>query len=463
MLNEPKADGVIAADVMGRTVEAPPDEVVRRLTKINAALVERLENRIDQQASAYSLFQTAIGLEGQVRQRTAELKTALDELERSNAELVKAKEAAEKANSSKTRFLAAAGHDLLQPLYAAQLSISTLAETQTSGECAALCRQIDRALVTIEAYLRSILDISKLDAGVITPEIQCVSLSDIFQSLDSDFRPIVERKNLKLRFRPTDLVVSSDPILLRRVLQNLVSNAARYTRTGGVLIGARLRGDQARIEVTDTGVGIEPQEIERVFEEFHRATSTDAPRTGEGLGLGLSIVRRMTQALDHRIEVRSRVGRGSRFAVVAPIAWGDSPRAADLVLVDLGARERPDGPPHPAGGKRSGRAGGDALAAHAMGRARHRGERPRRCARDADGRAAAGRDCRRLPPRPRREWPASDHARAPDDGRRNSKRRRHRRPGRGNDRTCARGRVRDDAQAREARAAQGSADASAIE
>lgn len=338
MLNEPKADGVIAADVMGRTVEAPPDEVVRRLTKINAALVERLENRIDQQASAYSLFQTAIGLEGQVRQRTAELKTALDELERSNAELVKAKEAAEKANSSKTRFLAAAGHDLLQPLYAAQLSISTLAETQTSGECAALCRQIDRALVTIEAYLRSILDISKLDAGVITPEIQCVSLSDIFQSLDSDFRPIVERKNLKLRFRPTDLVVSSDPILLRRVLQNLVSNAARYTRTGGVLIGARLRGDQARIEVTDTGVGIEPQEIERVFEEFHRATSTDAPRTGEGLGLGLSIVRRMTQALDHRIEVRSRVGRGSRFAVVAPIAWGDSPRAADLVLVDSWAR-----------------------------------------------------------------------------------------------------------------------------
>ena len=126
MLKDADRDGLIAAEIMGRTVRAAPGEIVQRLTKINAALVERLENRIDQQASAYSLFQTAIGLEAQVRERTAELKRALLELERSNGALVSAKEAAEKANSSKTRFLAAAGHDLLQPLYAAQLSMSTL-------------------------------------------------------------------------------------------------------------------------------------------------------------------------------------------------------------------------------------------------------------------------------------------------------------------------------------------------
>ena len=338
MLNDAGEDGFIAADIMGRTIRAKPSEIVQRLTKINAALVERLENRIDQQASAYSLFQTAIGLEAQVRERTAELKRALLELERSNVALSSAKEAAEKANSSKTRFLAAAGHDLLQPLYAAQLSISTLVDLQADPAAAKLCRQVDRALVTIEAYLRSILDISKLDAGVVTPEFQSVRLSDMFQSLDSDFRPIVERKQLKLRFRPTDLAVRSDPVLLRRVLQNLVSNATRYTSEGGVFVGVRLRGDQVRIEVTDTGVGVAPGEIERIFEEFHRAHAGDIGQNGEGLGLGLSIVRRMSQALDHRVEVRSNPRRGSRFTVVAPLAEPDAPRSADFVLVENWAR-----------------------------------------------------------------------------------------------------------------------------
>ncbi|HMN72662.1 MAG TPA: hybrid sensor histidine kinase/response regulator [Rhodoblastus sp.] len=331
-------DGLIAAEIMGRTVRAAPLEIVQRLTKINAALVERLENRIDQQASAYSLFQTAIGLEAQVRERTAELKRALLELERSNVALVSAKEAAEKENSSKTRFLAAAGHDLLQPLYAAQLSMSTLVDLQADPAAAKLCRQVDRALVTIEAYLRSILDISKLDAGVVTPEFQPVRLSEMFHSLDSDFRPIVERKQLKLRFRPTDMAVVSDPILLRRILQNLVSNATRYTSEGGVFIGARRRGDCVRIEVTDTGVGVAPADIERIFEEFHRAHSSDAPQSGEGLGLGLSIVRRMSQALDHRVEVRSNPARGSRFTVIAPLAEPDLPRAADFVFVENWAR-----------------------------------------------------------------------------------------------------------------------------
>ncbi|MCC2101548.1 MAG: hypothetical protein KDJ12_11315, partial [Hyphomicrobiales bacterium] len=129
-MNAGEPGGLIAAEIMGRTVWASPREIVQRLTKINAALVERLENRVDQQASAYSLFQTAIGLEAQVRERTVELKRALLELEKSNVALSSAKEAAEKANSSKTRFLAAAGHDLLQPLYAAQLSMSTLVDLQ---------------------------------------------------------------------------------------------------------------------------------------------------------------------------------------------------------------------------------------------------------------------------------------------------------------------------------------------
>lgn len=308
---------LVTLSILGRSISAPSDQIIARLVKINDALVERLENRIDQQGSAYSLFQTAISLEAQVRHRTAELKTALNELERINAELVQAKEAAEKANLSKTRFLAAAGHDLLQPLYAAQLSISTLMDLSKGIVESNLTRQTDRALVTIEAYLRSILDISKLDAGVIVPDIKPVVLSDMFQSLDSDFRLAVEKKSLRLRFHPTSLVVASDPVLLRRILQNLVSNAIRYTQKGGVLVGARRRGGEVRIDVVDTGVGIEPHDRKAIFEEFHRLNPTEAGHNSDGLGLGLSIVERIAQALSHPIELSSNPGRGSRFSVRA--------------------------------------------------------------------------------------------------------------------------------------------------
>ncbi|MDE2578806.1 MAG: hybrid sensor histidine kinase/response regulator [Hyphomicrobiales bacterium] len=323
----------ITAEIFGRSVTGRPEDIVARLIKINAALVERLENRIDQQASAFSLFQTAIGLEGQVRERTMELKKALTDLEQSNVALVSAKDAAEKANLSKTRFLAAAGHDLLQPLYAAQLSISTLAEVQTRDENGALCRQIERALSTIEAYLRSILDISKLDAGVVTPDFESVGLSDMFQSLDGDFRGLAEKRGLKLRFRATKLAVESDPILLRRILQNLVSNALRYTARGGVLIAARTRGANVRIDVLDTGVGVQETEKEKIFEEFHRS-AVATQDTGEGLGLGLSIVRRMSSALGHTIDMRSHPGRGSRFSVIATAADVAAPKGADLAMID---------------------------------------------------------------------------------------------------------------------------------
>ncbi|AZO39591.1 response regulator [Mesorhizobium sp. M2A.F.Ca.ET.037.01.1.1] len=308
---------------------------VDRLKKINAALVSRVERSMDQQGNAFSLFQTAISLENRVRNRTEELHATLRRLEQSNIELSAAKENAELANLSKTRFLAAASHDVLQPLNAAHLSVSALAEVQTSEEGRKLVRQVERSLETMEDLLRTLLDISKLDAGVVQPEIGDVSLETLFSSLRSDFQPEAEKKGLSLKFRPVNVVVRSDRTLLRRILQNILSNALRYTRSGGVLVGTRHRGDTIRIDVADTGCGIAEDQREAVFEEFHRGTSTlaDGGLAG-GLGLGLAIVRRMAAALGHPVTFSSRVGRGTIFHIDVPIGMAAAEPATGIADMD---------------------------------------------------------------------------------------------------------------------------------
>ncbi|RWB77969.1 MAG: hybrid sensor histidine kinase/response regulator [Mesorhizobium sp.] len=308
---------------------------VDRLKKINAALVSRVERSMDQQGNAFSLFQTAISLENRVRNRTEELHATLRRLEQSNIELSAAKENAELANLSKTRFLAAASHDVLQPLNAAHLSVSALAEVQTSEEGRKLVRQVERSLETMEDLLRTLLDISKLDAGVVQPEIGDVSLETLFSSLRSDFQPEAEKKGLSLKFRPVNVVVRSDRTLLRRILQNILSNALRYTRSGGVLVGTRHRGDTIRIDVADTGCGIAEDQREAVFEEFHRGTSTlaDGGLAG-GLGLGLAIVRRMAAALGHPVTFSSRVGRGTIFHIDVPIGMAAAEPATAIADMD---------------------------------------------------------------------------------------------------------------------------------
>jgi two-component system, sensor histidine kinase len=294
---------------------------IERLKKINEALISRVERSMDQQGNAFSLFQTAINLENRVRSRTEELRATLRRLEVSNVDLVAAKENAERANLSKTRFLAAASHDILQPLNAAHLTVSALAEVQTTEEGRKLVQQVERSLETMEELLRILLDISKLDAGVVQPEITDVALEPLFSSLKSDFQPLTDQKGLKLRFRTTNAVVRSDRTLLRRILQNIVSNAIRYTRAGGVLVGIRHRRGTVRIDVVDTGCGIPEDEYEAIFEEFHRAPqATEADLTGGGLGLGLSIVRRMANALGHPISFTSVVGRGTIFHLEVPAA-----------------------------------------------------------------------------------------------------------------------------------------------
>lgn len=251
-------------------------------------------------------------LEQRVRARTEEL-VALNEA------LAQAKAQADEANLSKTRFLAAAGHDILQPLNAARLYASTLAEQMQAEDAPAkaheMAANIDASLEAVGDIITALLDISRLDAGALQAEMGAVRLSDLFAQLAIEFGPYARSTGVTLVFVATTAVVHSDRRLLRRLLQNLVSNGVKYSPGGRVLVGVRRSGDRRRIEVHDTGIGIPAESRESIFEEFLRLEP--AQRTARGLGLGLSIVRRLTQVLDHDIGLRSELGRGSSFWITA--------------------------------------------------------------------------------------------------------------------------------------------------
>ena len=320
MNRPPDSDGPVLEEARRR---------IAKLERINAALMAHVERSMDQQGGAYSLFQTATMLEGRVRARTEELTGLMHRLERSNEALVAAKEEAENANRSKTRFLAAASHDLLQPVNAARLSASALADLSLGPEAIAISGRIERGLQTIEDLIKTLLDISKLDAGVVRPVVKPLDLGDLVSGIAASFRPLAEGKGLRLTVRGPDFVVMSDAMLLQRILQNLVSNAIRYTRHGGVLVALRRRGASCRVEVFDTGRGIAPAERDLVFEEFFRG-GADGEGGEPGLGLGLSIVRRMAVALDHPLDLASRLGRGTRMGLTLPISRTPPERAVPV-------------------------------------------------------------------------------------------------------------------------------------
>lgn len=256
-------------------------------------------------------------LEGRVRERTAALEQALKDLQASNRALAEATAQAEQANQSKTRFLAAVSHDLLQPLNAARLFLSALGETEQPVKSRRLIDNIEIAFESIERLLASLLDISKLDAGAMTAEISDVPLSALFKPLAAEFATIAEKKGLELRLVPSSAVIRTDPHLLSRVLRNLIGNAIRYTPSGRVLLGARRHAGGFVIEVGDTGVGIPADKREEIFEEFRRLGMVPDNRD-RGFGLGLAIVKRIARLLEHEIEVRSTVGKGSRFVLKVP-------------------------------------------------------------------------------------------------------------------------------------------------
>ncbi|HUO53335.1 MAG TPA: PAS domain-containing hybrid sensor histidine kinase/response regulator [Rhodoblastus sp.] len=280
----------------------------------DGGLVVTYTDVTEQFAAEQALESANETLERRVRERTEELMRLNDELARAKAE-------ADRANMSKTRFLAAAGHDILQPLNAARLYAATMIQRAASGappaESAALARNVDSALEAVEDIFSALLEMSRLDAGAMKVELSNFRVDELFRQLKIEFTPLAEKKGLQLIFAPCSLAVRSDRRLLRRLLQNLISNAIKYTRDGRVLVGARRSRGRLRIEVWDTGIGIPPEKQKSVFREFERLDSGAAE---PGLGLGLSIVERMARVLTHSLALRSAPDKGSVFAVTAPLA-----------------------------------------------------------------------------------------------------------------------------------------------
>jgi Na+/proline symporter/signal transduction histidine kinase len=251
-------------------------------------------------------------LEQRVAQRTSELSAALEAQELARHE-------AQAANLSKSRFLAAASHDLLQPLNAARLFTSALRhQPALDGESAQLAERIDTAFRVAEDLLESLLETSRLDAGKYQPEISDIALVDLIEPLVQQFSLLAQRRGLEFRVIPSRAVIRSDPHLLRRILQNFCTNALRYTRKGRVTLGVRHDGNDVRIELWDTGPGIADEQLQRIFDEFHRIDAA-SPWGEQGLGLGLSICERIARILNHQLRVRSWPGHGSCFAIQVPL------------------------------------------------------------------------------------------------------------------------------------------------
>ncbi len=239
------------------------------------------------------------------------------------AELEQARHAAEEANAGKTRFLAAASHDLLQPLHAAQLFLGALDEKISDPQARPLLASLHQSLQHTDELLKTLLDISKLDAGVLQAQRRVFSLTTLLTHITASMQAFADEKNLQLRLRTGSFWVHSDERMLRRILQNLISNALRYTLRGGVLISARRRGEYIEIAIHDTGIGIAADQQSRIFEEFQRLPSAQQQAT-PGHGLGLAIVQRMSRALQHPLTLHSTPGRGSVFRLRVPRAEAEA-------------------------------------------------------------------------------------------------------------------------------------------
>ncbi len=257
-------------------------------------------------------------LEQRVRERT-------EELTHLNVALTRAKAEAEEANASKTRFLAAASHDILQPLNAARLYATSLVERDRKAGEAAMAENVEASLDAVEEILTALLDISRLDSGVMQTEISSLRIDDLLKQLQREFDVAARERGVRLTVIAPALTVRSDRRLLRRMLQNLVSNAVKYTPGGRVLVGTRRRGTNLDIEVWDTGLGIPASQQHLVFREFQRLQQ--GAKVARGLGLGLSIVERASRVLGHPVKLRSEPGRGTVFTVTVPRAASVAPEA----------------------------------------------------------------------------------------------------------------------------------------
>lgn len=231
------------------------------------------------------------------------------------------KQAAEKASTEKSRFLAAASHDLRQPLHAQMLLVDELKSMAKNEHCAKTIAKLETSMKAMNGLFNELLDISKLDACTITPNASDFAISDIFAELALDYTPLAKNNGLLLRIHPSNFIIHSDQNLLSRILRNLVSNAIRYTSKGGILIGCRRRKQSVLIQIWDTGLGIPDAEREHIFNEFYQLNNPERDRN-KGLGLGLAIVARLADLLQHKVRIHSILKKGSVFSVEVPLAHG---------------------------------------------------------------------------------------------------------------------------------------------
>lgn len=268
----------------------------------------------------------ALRLRYELAAKSRTLEADIARREAIEAALREANQRAEAAVSAKSRFVARASHDLRQPLHALGLLVATLDHRLTAPEDRDILDRVEQSLDGMSLLFNALLDISRLDAGALQPEIRTVRLDEVLHPIVQEFTLLAEIKGLRLRYRPTDSIVRTDPALLSAVVRNLLSNAVRYTAEGGLLIGGRIRGGRYRLQVWDTGQGIPEDQHQSIFEDFSRVPGT--PNDPNHFGLGLSIVRRIAGLLDHPLGLRSRPGRGTVFSLDVPLAaTGQSPSA----------------------------------------------------------------------------------------------------------------------------------------
>jgi signal transduction histidine kinase/CheY-like chemotaxis protein len=264
------------------------------------------------------------------RELNLKIEVLLSRAETATRDAVKAREEAdvarsraESASAAKSRFLATASHDLRQPMHSIGLFVGLLGERILEPETSALVKKVETSVRSMEHLFESLLDISKLDSGSVRPTLGPVDIAALLARLEQTWAPQAEAAGLALRFRPGARLALSDPVLLERIVGNLVSNAIKYTRQGGVLVACRRRQERCLVQVWDTGMGIDLEHLEAIFEEFYRI---DLPPVmhAKGLGLGLAIVRRSADLLGHPVRVASVLGRGSLFEVALPLLeWAD--------------------------------------------------------------------------------------------------------------------------------------------
>lgn len=269
------------------------------------------------------------GLEDQVSQRTAQLEKAYRKLHDANEELEETYRALGAQQNELTRFLAVASHDLRQPMHALNLYLGALANIELPERARPLLGNVRQCAQTMDDMFLALLDLSRLDAQAVQPDIEIFPISVLLKRLEIEFVPQAKEKGLKLRVMPCRALVKSDAALIERVLRNFAANAVRYTNSGTILIGCRWKGQQLRLAVFDTGPGISPEQQKTVFEEFYQVGGVGRDRS-KGLGLGLAIVRRLGRILATPITLVSSPGRGSMFAIDLPRVDGELPVKAEI-------------------------------------------------------------------------------------------------------------------------------------